>query len=186
MWHRPFAARAPLLGALLALAVALASTGPRAGEGARFRVGDFDFRAPSGWQRVAPLSAMRKAQFRVPASAGGSDGTVVFYRFPPGVGGSVEANIARWQGQFTEPAERLESHLERSEREGRRVYLFRASGTFIGNDGQGGRVEVPDYAFMGAILEGAGGNVFIRFVAPKALADRNQAAFRALVAGPVD
>lgn len=179
MWHRP-------LIIFLAFALALVSAGSRAEEGERFRVGDFDFEAPPGWQRVAPPSAMRKAQFRVPALVGGRDGTVVFYRFPPGVGGGIEANIARWRGQFAEPAERLDAHLERGARQGRPVHIFRASGTFIGNDGQGGRVEVPDYAFFGAILEGASGNVFIRFVAPKDLAQINRAAFSALVAGPAD
>jgi hypothetical protein len=170
----------------MAFALAVVSAGSRAGAGERFSVGDFDFEAPPGWQRVAPPSAMRKAQFRVPALTGGRDGTVVFYRFAPGAGGSTEANIARWRGQFAEPAERLDAHLEQAERQGRPVHIFRASGTFIGDDGQGGRVEVPDYVFFGAILEGASGNVFIRFVAPKALAERNRAAFSALVAGPAD
>ena len=85
-------------------------------------------------------------------------------------GGEAPADGRRWYGQFTEPCARLVAHFEVGEREGSRVHLFQASGTFIGVDTSGMRIEAPNYAFMGANLEGKSGDVFIHFVAPKSLA----------------
>jgi hypothetical protein len=176
----------PLLGALFVVVLMLPNLAPRAEEPAGFQVGGFDFTVPAGWQQVTPSKPMRKAQLRVSAPGDAHGGTVVFYHFPPGVGGGVEANIDRWYAQFTEPRDELDAQLEVDERDGQRIHVFRATGTFIGTDGHGRRSEVPGYSFMGAILEGEDGNVFIRFVAPQTLAANNETAFRALVASPFD
>src|ERR1017187_2197942 len=58
--------------------------------------------APSGWTSQGRTS-MRAATYVLPAVPG-DEGTAecVVYFFGVGQGGSVEANIDRWKGQFTE------------------------------------------------------------------------------------
>ena len=52
---------------------------------------------------------MRKAQYK-----NGKAEIVVFY-FGAGSGGSVEANVNRWIGQFKEPKEELSTKVEKAE-----------------------------------------------------------------------
>ncbi|MFQ5954130.1 MAG: hypothetical protein ACE5JZ_03615 [Kiloniellales bacterium] len=172
------------LALAIALGVACLTPGPAGAEGERFWVGGLGFTAPEGWQRVAPPTPMRKAMFRVPNPTGGGDGAVTFYHFGPGRGGSVEANIERWRRQFQEPPERLGATVETKQIDGRRVHLFRAHGTLMSGAPGGPKTALPGYAFLGAVIEGQRGNVFIRFVAPGPLADASAARFRAMVESP--
>ncbi len=121
---------------------------------------------------------MRTAQFLVPNPGSGHDGIVIFYRFPPGLGGTAERNIARWYSQFKEPKETLGATVETREGPGRRIHYFRATGTLMGRDG-----EMPGYALHAALLDGPAGRAFVRFVAPQAVARTNEAAFRKLING---
>jgi hypothetical protein len=57
---------------------------------------------PSGWTSRAPSSTMRLAEYVLPATADASAEVVVFF-FGPAQGGSVDANLARWRGQFSNP-----------------------------------------------------------------------------------
>jgi hypothetical protein len=139
-------------------------------------VAGFSFARPDGWIRQEAASAMRAAQFVVPSGSRGNDGIVIFFRFPPGIGGTAERNIARWLSQFKEPEETLNAVVETASKESRRFHYFRAAGTLIGRDG-----EMPDYALHAAVLDGPAGRVFVRFVAPNSVASVNEAAFRKLV-----
>ena len=62
--------------------------------------GRFSLTAPASFKRVRPRSMMVETEFSLPPVAG-DDGsgrlTVV------GAGGSIEANIDRWIGQFSQP-----------------------------------------------------------------------------------
>jgi hypothetical protein len=62
--------------------------------------GGLSFKAPEAWKSVPTNSPMRRAQLKVDP-IGGDDypALLVVYAFPGGAG-SVEANLARWQGQF--------------------------------------------------------------------------------------
>ncbi len=142
----------------------------------RFEVAGFSFAAPPAWVRQPAASAMRKAQFRIPNPAPGHDGIAVFYQFPPGLGGTAKRNIARWYSQFKEPNETLGAKVETRESAGRQLHYFRATGTLIGRDG-----DMPGYSLHAALLDGPAGRAFVRFVAPKAVARANAAAFRKLI-----
>ncbi|NBC13898.1 MAG: hypothetical protein GVY09_11245 [Gammaproteobacteria bacterium] len=58
---------------------------------------------PADWQAQQPESNMRLAQFAVPAAGDGDGVEMVVYYFGPTQGGSVEANVERWQSQFAGP-----------------------------------------------------------------------------------
>jgi len=53
---------------------------------------------PGGWSSEPPSNNMRKAQYRLPGDGG--DAELVVTHFGAGGAGGVEANIARWRGQF--------------------------------------------------------------------------------------
>jgi len=164
---------------IVASCVSMLGSAARPGlAGDQFEVAGFSFTAPSARVRQPAASAMRKAQFLVPNSGPGFDGIVIFYQFPPGLGGSAERNIARWYSQFKGPKETLGAKIETREDDGRRLYYFRATGTLMGRDG-----EMPGYALHVALLDGPAGRAFVRFVAPKAVARINEAAFRKLIDG---
>jgi hypothetical protein len=57
---------------------------------------------PRGWTSRAPSSTMRLAEYVLPPTADGSAEVVVFF-FGPAPGGNVDANLARWRGQFSNP-----------------------------------------------------------------------------------
>ena len=59
------------------------------------------FSAPDEWIEETPASSMRKAQFRLPrVGSDPEDGELVVFHFP-GQGGSIQANVRRWVGQFS-------------------------------------------------------------------------------------
>ncbi len=69
--------------------------------------GRYDFKVlsieiPKDWTPQPPSSSMRIAQFALPASSEGEAVATVFF-FPPGQGGSIQANIDRWIGQVAQP-----------------------------------------------------------------------------------
>jgi hypothetical protein len=55
---------------------------------------------PTSWTRRTPSSSSRLAEFTLPHDANG-DAEVVIYFFGKGMGGNVDANIARWRSQFS-------------------------------------------------------------------------------------
>ncbi len=62
--------------------------------------GGLSFKAPESWKSVPTRSQMRRAQLQVDPTAGDDyPAMLVVYAFPGGAG-SIEANLARWQGQF--------------------------------------------------------------------------------------
>ena len=165
--------------ALALVAVLFSSIGGVAAE--TFRAGAFEFEAPAGWQSEPPRSSMRQAQFRIANPRGGSDGSCIFFYFGPGRGGSAEANIERWRRQFAEPAAQQAAVVTVEEVAGRRVHYFRGSGTFLSGMPGGPTTPVPGITLLGAILENDQGNIYVRLVAPAALADAEAPAFKRMV-----
>jgi hypothetical protein len=64
--------------------------------------GGLTFQAPGAWKSIPTRSMMRKAQLQAePISGDDYPALLVVYVFPGGAG-SVEANLKRWQSQFTD------------------------------------------------------------------------------------
>ena len=69
--------------------------------------GGLSFKAPESWKSMPTRSPMRRAQLKVEPVAGEDyPAVLVVYAFPGGAG-TVEANLARWQGQFKDAAGNL-------------------------------------------------------------------------------
>ena len=147
------------------------------------RVGGFVLRPPPGWRRVPPGSRFRTAEFFVAgtdATDGPRNGHAVVYHFKPGAGGAIEANLERWRRQFVEAPEVLIEHFVEA---GRTLHLFEASGTFLAGRPGGPKRELAGHTFIGAILSGEAGRVFVRFIAPEALARRHRDGVRSMLLG---
>lgn len=140
--------------------------------------------APSHW-RVEPAQSMRAATYSVPPVPGDSARSeCAIYFFGKGQGGSIDANIARWKGQFTlasgapAPA-RLTTRTSR----GLTFTLLDTAGNYSGLGGPiGGGQAAPGYRLLGAIVEGPGGNIFIKFTGPERTIGANQLQFEQLLA----
>ena len=64
---------------------------------------EYQATVPSGWTPAPPSSSMRLAQYTISAADGSSAAEVVVYYFGKSQGGTVEANLQRWKGQFSMP-----------------------------------------------------------------------------------
>ena len=90
-----------------------------------FVVAQRTFQVPQSWKAEQPSSRMRKAQFKAKKTE-----IVVFY-FGAGSGGSADANVSRWLGQFKEPKEELSSKIEKKKIKGDTITTVSAKGTYM-------------------------------------------------------
>ncbi len=144
-------------------------------------VGGIAWEAPEPFQAQPPSSQMRAAEYLFPEEEGERAATLTVFFFGPGQGGSVEANIARWVGQFDLP-EGTEPNVSKREVNDLDVTVIDVSGTFTGGD-MGGPTGAPsgDQRMLGAIVEGPEGPVFFKMVGDTSLMARAEAPFTALV-----
>jgi hypothetical protein len=126
----------------------------------QFKVAGRTFEVPSSWKVEKPSSRMRKAQYK-----NGKAEIVVFY-FGAGSGGSVEANVDRWIGQFKEPKDKLSAKVEKVDVKKSKITTVSAKGTYMSGSPFGQKVPMPNYAMRGAIIECEGGPIFIKMTGP--------------------
>jgi hypothetical protein len=129
---------------------------------------------------------MRAATYDVVPVAGDRDAAECgVYYFGPGQGGSVSANIDRWKGQFlTAAGKPAEAKIATRKVHGLTMTTLDTSGAYTGMGGPtapGGPAK-PAYRMLGAIVEGPGGNIFIKFTGPVKTIAANQPKFEALLA----
>jgi hypothetical protein len=139
--------------------------------------------APAGWKAMG-AQPMRAATYSI-APAGGDKAAAecAVYFFGAGQGGSVDANIERWKGQFQGPGGKpAPSHVAKRKIRGMSVTTIDASGNY---SGMGGPVAaappVAGYRLLGAIIEGPGGNIFIKFTGPAKTIAANRQKFDQLL-----
>lgn len=143
--------------------------------------GAFELTAPKDWKRGQPRSNIIEHEFALPGEKKEQEpGRLTIMA----AGGSVEANVDRWLGQF---ADRKEERVEPKEIEvaGKKVLLVDISGTFRDQRGPfAPAVERKDYRMLGAILalgEKDRGNVFVKLTGPAATIEHQAKAFREFV-----
>ena len=147
--------------------------------------GKLKMTAPANWQRKKPQNQIIEHEFAVPPAEDDSeDGRVTIM----GAGGSVDANIERWVGQFTQPdgsaTKAKTSKLKVGDDE---VHIVDISGTF--NDTRGPfsgtpAVERKKYRMLSAIVTTKKfGNYFVKFAGPQRTVAENEKAFEAMLQG---
>lgn len=138
---------------------------------------------PEGWVEEPPANTMRRAQYRVPGPGG--DGQCAVFYFGPGQGGDPEANARRWAQQFTQPdggssADAMKT--ERIEVQGIPVLVVRVSGTYQASPMMGGSGQPePDWALLGAVVEGPDANWFFKLTGPQSTVSEADGGFMAML-----
>jgi len=138
---------------------------------------------PAGWKSSGTTS-MRAATYPVAPVPGDREGAeCAVYFFGLGQGGSIQANIDRWQGQFKAAGGKpATAKVVKINIHGLPVTTMDVSGEYSGMAGPAAPpVSVTDYRLLGAIIEGPGGNVFIKFTGPAKTVAANQSKFQRLL-----
>jgi hypothetical protein len=139
---------------------------------------------PPGVWKTQPERPMRAATYTVPAAGGDAEpGEFAVFYFGPGQGGGTQANLDRWQAQFSEkagPAKTAQTRVE-----GMTVTTIDLSGTYqlAPNPMAQQRVAKPGFRLLGAVVEAPEGAVFFKFTGPAKTVAANEAAFKALLNG---
>ncbi len=135
-----------------------------AGETLKLAEGRLQLEAPEAWKKVKPRVKFIEYEFAVPAAAeGGADGRVTVM----GAGGTVQQNIDRWLGQFTQPdgkASKDVATVNTQKLSDVKLHTIDVSGTYGDRRGPfAPAVERPGYRMLAAIIETPQGNYFIKF-----------------------
>jgi len=152
----------------------------------RLAMGPFSLVAPAGWTVVPVTSNMRAANFQLPGKPGEEPQLLVTYFGPRGAG-SVDDNVGRWLGQFTQPdgkPSREVAKIEKLQLAGQDAVVISLSGHYVAQSmgGGGSAVDKQDQSLLAAIVASPAGPYYFKVVADKPTIAANTAAFRALLA----
>lgn len=140
--------------------------------------------APEGWIRKAPRAKIIEHEFAIPAAKGDkADGRMTVMTS----GGSLEANLERWYGQFSQPDGskfRDKAKVEKKMIAGREVHVVDISGTYRDAPGPFAKpIDRPGYRMLAAVVATDEGNYFLKFYGPAKTVEGQAGAFRAMLEG---
>ncbi|HSB73095.1 MAG TPA: hypothetical protein VLT62_27535 [Candidatus Methylomirabilis sp.] len=162
-----------------------AATPPARAGTVSVRLLDLTAPVPAAWVSQPPSSSMRLAQFRVPGKSSPDDAECVVFYFGEGQGGSPEANIARWQSQFSSPdGKPVKPSVQHFRVSGIPVTTAELTGTYARSMGMGPpAAPASDQTLLAAIVETAKGNLYFQLHGPKASVAANREAFLGMLRG---
>jgi hypothetical protein len=144
------------------------------------------FTAAGPWKSITPRSRMLEAELKIPKVGDDpQDGRLTIM----GAGGTIEANIVRWKGQYIQPDGSDTSDKTKVEIKtiaDQKVHFVDIVGTYLDSPGGpmagGPKVELANYRMLAAIIETEEyGNYFVKFYGPKTTIDQNEDAFKAMI-----
>lgn len=143
---------------------------------------DYKATVPASWASRTPSSTSRLAQFMAP---GPDSAEIVVFFFGASMGGNVDANLARWRGQFsngdTKPAS------ERVTRDSSGTFpltIAEYSGTYRRGIGMGSADSVrTGQTLIATIVETPRGAMFIQLFGPTARVAAERDTFLKFVKG---
>lgn len=149
-------------------------------------VAGISWTAPASWKSLGE-KPMRAATYAVTPAPGDADpAECAVYYFGPGQGGSVQANIDRWVGQFEQangkPSKEVAT-IQKRTIHGLSVSTVDVSGSYGGMGGPmaATHVKKPGYRMLAAIVEAPQGAVFFKFTGPVKTVKANQASFEKML-----
>jgi hypothetical protein len=174
--------------ALATVSAAGAQTPPMRTEATR-RAQDAGLRysMPQTWERVPAPSDMRAAQYKIegPAPGADDDAEMVLFFFGEGKGGTTEANLERWYGQFTQPdgkPSKDKAVVTVRTVNGLKVTSVDLSGIYTAQMKPGeGAAPRPETRMLAAAVEGPGGPWFFRVIGPAATVNAASADFQQML-----
>ena len=132
------------------------------------------YSVPQNWERIPAPSDMRAAQYKIDGATSGpaDDAELVLFFFGAGKGGTTEANLERWYGQFTQPDGKPSKDAAvvtvRTVND-LKVTSVDLSGIYTAQMKPGdGAAPRPETRMLAAAVEGPGGPWFFRIVGPAA------------------
>lgn len=163
-----------------------ASEPPAQAKGAGDSAAGVAWTRPDRWTSEG-ARPMRAATYRVPAAKGDAeDGECTVFYFGPGQGGTVEANLKRWIGQFEQPGGKSSEEAAKTAKQtinGLNVTTVDLSGTYLASAGPMFPVKEKKagYRLLGAIVEAPEGGLFFKFTGPGKTVAGGAAAFQAML-----
>ena len=145
--------------------------------------GDITLQAPGGWLKKQPANRIIEVEFAVPKVEGDSvDGRLTIMQ----AGGSVEDNISRWIGQFSQPdgkSTRERAVISEEEVAGQTLHLVDIVGTYSDRRGPfAPAVKRERYRMLAAIVVTKDhGQQFIKLYGPRKTIAANEDAFSTFV-----
>jgi hypothetical protein len=141
--------------------------------------GEIVWTDPAGWQKVPSASAMRKATYKIPAAPKDPEDAEVAVFYFRGEGGSTEANIQRWIGQFPDAKP---SDAKRTQRtvSGMNQTIVEVEGTYAGGmpgAAPSAGTAKPQYKLIGAVVETPAGPYFFKLTGPRKTVDAARGSF---------
>ncbi|HSQ66014.1 MAG TPA: hypothetical protein VLM85_22485 [Polyangiaceae bacterium] len=139
--------------------------------------GDVTWTKPSGWSAEPNATGMRKATYKVPRASGDADDATVSVIQ---AGGTVDANVERWYGQFQGVHDQKRTQLRVGPL---RVTVVEAHGTYTGGGVMVGESPAPKpgWSMLGAIVEIAPQPYFFKMLGPEKTVSAARGDFQALL-----
>jgi hypothetical protein len=168
--------------ALVLASQSIASAQEKADKGKTIELGDFKVTAAAEWQQKQPKSQILSHEFAAPAAEGDkTDGRLTVMQ----AGGSIDANIDRWYGQFTQPDgsdSKSKAKVQKRVVAGQDVHVVDISGTYKDQAGPfAPAVDKPKYRMLAAIVATEKGNFFLKFYGPERTMAKHEKAFSQMI-----
>jgi hypothetical protein len=148
-------------------------------KGKALDLGKYKITAPAAWKQQQPKSGIVQHEFSSPAVEGDkADGRMTVMA----AGGSVDANVERWYGQFTQPDGSSTKERAKTEKRtiaGREVHLVDITGTY--REQFAGNTELPNYRMLAAIVVTPEANFFIKYYGPRKTITANEKPFKEMI-----
>ncbi len=148
--------------------------------------GNLNFTTTGNWESATPKSRMLEYEIKVPrAGTDKRDGRLTIM----GAGGTIAANIARWEGQFSQPdGTKTTAKVTEEDIQEMKVTMVDISGSYVetmGGPFSGGKkVTNPGFRVLAAIIETPeSGNYFVKLIGPKTTIDANEKSFQEAIRG---
>ncbi|WP_437805236.1 hypothetical protein [Sorangium sp. So ce1078] len=153
---------------------------PAPAGGQQAAAGELAWDAPASFESAPNPNAMRKATYKIKRAAGDTEDAELSISQ---AGGSVDANITRWVGQFSQKSDDSPKRTE-SKVNDIKVTVVEVKGTFAGSGMPGMPAQDPksSYALLGAIAETPSGDLwFFKMTGPEKTVTGARADFDKLV-----
>ena len=163
------------------LGVLIGANGAVAADG--IDLGSFGLEAPEDWKAVEPRSSIIAYEYQIaPVKGDQQAGRMTIMA----AGGSVEANIERWFGQWRQPdgkSTKERAKVTKKKVAGQTVHLVDVAGTYLDQRGPFSGKATPreKYRMLAAILETREANFFVKFYGPEKTMATNEEAFEKMV-----
>lgn len=147
---------------------------------------EYRAKVPAGWTSRTAASTMRLAEFIVPFPGGKDTAEVVVYYFGAGQGGGIEANLARWKSQFSDPTGKpVYEKVTRDSSGTSPLTIAEYRGTYARGIGAGSAPGAarPNTTLIAAVAETPRGTLFFQLFGPTKAVDAARSAYLGFVRG---